>query len=45
MKVAVVQDSQAVFRRTAHLDPGPGQQLAKPINEHARALHARASTS
>jgi ribonuclease HI len=24
----------------AHLDPGPGQQLARAINEHARALRA-----
>jgi len=32
--------SQAAIRRTAHLDPGPGQQLARAVNEHARALHA-----
>jgi len=25
----------------AHLDPGPGQQLARAINEHARTLHAQ----
>jgi hypothetical protein len=38
--VAVFSDSQAAIRRTAHLDPGPGQQLARAINEHARALRA-----
>jgi hypothetical protein len=26
--VAVFSDSEAAIRRTAHLDPGPGQQLA-----------------
>ena len=39
--VAVFSDSQAAIRRMAHLDPGPGQQLARAINEHARALHAQ----
>ena len=39
--VAVFSDSQAAIRQTAHLDPGPGQQLARAINEHARALHAQ----
>jgi hypothetical protein len=38
--VAVFSDSQAAIRRTAHLDPGPGQQLARAINKHERALHA-----
>jgi len=38
--VAVFSDSQAAIRRTVHLDPGPGQQLARAINEHARALRA-----
>jgi hypothetical protein len=38
--VAVFSDSQAAIRRTAHLDPGPGLQLARAINEHARALRA-----
>jgi hypothetical protein len=38
--VAVFSDSQAAIRRMAHLDPGPGQQLARAINEHARALRA-----
>jgi len=38
--VAVFSDSQAAIRRTAHLDPGPGQQLVRVINEHARALRA-----
>ena len=36
--VGIFSDSQAAIRRTAHLDPGPGQQLARAINEHARAL-------
>jgi hypothetical protein len=39
--VAVFSDSQAAIRRTAHLDPGPGQQLPRTINEHARALHTQ----
>jgi ribonuclease HI len=39
--VVVFSDSQAAIRRTAHLDPGPGQQLAREINEHARALKAQ----
>jgi ribonuclease HI len=38
--VAVFSDSQAAIRQTAHLDPGPVQQLARAINEHARALRA-----
>ena len=38
--MAVFSDSQAAIRRTAHLDPGTGQQLARAVNEHARALHA-----
>jgi hypothetical protein len=41
MTVAGFSDSQAAIRRTAHLDPGPGQQLTRAINEHARALHAQ----
>jgi ribonuclease HI len=36
--LAIFSDSQAAIRRTAHLDSGPGQQLARAINEHARAL-------
>jgi ribonuclease HI len=39
--VAVFSDSQAAIRRTAHLDAGPGQKLARAINEHAWALHAQ----
>jgi len=39
--VAVFSDSQAAIRRTAHLDPVPRQQLARAINEHARALRVR----
>jgi len=38
--VAVFSDSQAAIRRTAHLDGRPGQQLARAINEHAKALGA-----
>jgi len=38
--VAVFRHLQAAIRWTAHLDPGPGQQLAKAINKHARALCA-----
>jgi len=30
----------APVKRMAHLDPGPGQQLARAINEHARALRS-----
>jgi ribonuclease HI len=40
MTVAVFSDSQAAIRRMTHLDPGPGQHLARAINQHARALHA-----
>jgi ribonuclease HI len=38
--VAVFSDSQAAIRRTAHLEPGPGQRLARRINWSARALFA-----
>jgi len=41
MIVAVFSDSQAAIRRTAHLDPGQGQQLASAINEYASALHTQ----
>ncbi|KAF8539939.1 ribonuclease H-like domain-containing protein [Trichophaea hybrida] len=37
--LAIFSDSQAAIRRTAHLDPGPGQQLARAMNKHAWALH------
>jgi len=36
--VAVFSDSQATIRRVAHLEPGPGQRLARPINRRARSL-------
>jgi ribonuclease HI len=36
--VAVLSDSQAAIRRTAHLEPGPGQRLARRINRSARDL-------
>jgi len=39
-RVAVFSDSQAAIRRTVHLDPGPGLQLARAINEHTTALRA-----
>jgi len=37
-KVAVFSDSQAAIRRTEHLEPGPGQPLARWINRSARTL-------
>jgi ribonuclease HI len=37
-KVAVFSDSQAAIRRTEHLEPGPGQPLARWINPSARTL-------
>jgi len=40
-RVAVFSDSQAAIRQTAQLDPGPGQQLARAIKEHARSLRAQ----
>jgi ribonuclease HI len=38
--VAVFSDSQAAIRRAAHLDPGPGQLLARRINRRAGNLLA-----
>ena len=38
--VAVFSDSQAAIRRAAHLEPGPGQRLARRINRRARNLLA-----
>ena len=38
--VAVYSDSQAAIRRTAHLEPGPGQWLARRINQRALTLLA-----
>jgi len=38
--VAVVRDSQAAIREMAHLEPGPGQRLARRINRRALALLA-----
>jgi ribonuclease HI len=35
-KVAVLSDSQASIRPTAHLEPGPGQHLARRINRRAQ---------
>jgi ribonuclease HI len=37
-KAAVFCDSQAAIRRTEHLEPGPGQPLARWINRNARTL-------
>jgi len=38
--VAVFSDSQGAIRRAAHLEPGPGQRLARRINRRARNLLA-----
>jgi len=38
--VAVFSDSQAAIRRTAHLEPGPGQRLTRRINQRAQTLLA-----
>jgi hypothetical protein len=38
--VAVFSDAQAAIRWTAHLEPGPGQLLARRINRRAQALLA-----
>ena len=40
MMVAVFSHSTAAIRRTAHLEPGPGQRLARRINRSAQALLA-----
>ena len=39
--VAVFSDSQAAIRWMMHQDPGRGQQLARAINDNARALHSQ----
>jgi hypothetical protein len=36
--LAIFSDSQAAIRRTTHLDPGPGQPLARAVNDNARVL-------
>jgi len=38
--VGVFSDSQATIPRTAHLEPGPGQRLARQINRGVQALLA-----
>jgi len=38
-KVAVFSDSQAAIRQMEHLEPGPGQHLARWIDQCARTLH------
>jgi len=38
--VAVFSDLQAAIRWTIYLDPRAGQDLARAINKHNRALHA-----
>jgi len=38
-KVAVFSDSQAAIRQMEHLEPWPGQHLARSINQCARTLH------
>jgi len=40
MTVPVFSDSQAAIRRAAHLEPGPGQRLARRISRNARSLLA-----
>jgi len=40
--VAVFSNSQIAIRRAAHLQPGPGQRRARPINRRARSLFAHA---
>jgi hypothetical protein len=37
---SVLSALYTAIRRTAHLDPGPGQQLGRAINRHDRALHS-----
>jgi len=37
-KVAIFSDSQAAIRRMEHLEPGPGQHLARWISQWARNL-------
>jgi len=43
--VAVFSDSQAAIRRAAHVEPGPGQRLARGINRRARNLLAHGITT
>jgi len=43
--VAVFSDSQGAIRRAAHLEPGPGQRLARRINRRARNLLAHGITT
>lgn len=41
MRVPVICDLQASIRQAVHEDPSPAQQLARAINEQARALHVQ----
>jgi len=43
--VAIFSDLQTAIRRAAHLEPGPGQRLARRINRRARALLAHGITT
>jgi len=43
--VAVFSDSQAAIQRTAHLEPGPGQRLARQIKRRAWNLLAHGIAS
>lgn len=43
MIVAAFSPSQAGIRQMAYLDPGQGQQVARGINNHARALCTEAN--
>jgi ribonuclease HI len=38
--VAGVSDSHIAIQRTAHLEPGPGKQLARQINRRVQSLCA-----
>jgi hypothetical protein len=43
--VAIFSDSQTAIQQAAHLEPCPGQQLARRINLRARALLAHGITT
>jgi len=38
---SMFRDSHAAMTWMVHLDPGRGQQLARALNEYARALHTQ----
>ena len=43
--VAIFSDSQTAIQQAAHLEPGPGQRLARRINQRAQALLAHSITT